>query len=78
MDLRAWFVNEIAPCVRADGGWLEIKDDAGEIVRLTARGECAHCAALGRCLKWAEGRAERELGRAVRFEAVREPFLWRK
>ena len=78
MKLRSWFESEIAPCVRADGGWLELEDDGGDAPRVTARGECAHCASLERCLKWIEARAERELGCAVRFTVVREPFLWRK
>ena len=74
MELRAWFEKEIVPRVRADGGWLELKDGA----EVTARGECAHCAALERCVKWAETRAERELGIHVRFAVTRELFLWRK
>ena len=78
MELRAWFESEIVPCVRADGGWLEITGENGENAEVTARGECFHCAALERCLKWAEKRAREELGREIRFSVTREPFLWRK
>lgn len=78
MDLKAWFDKEIVPCVRADGGWLEVTDEDGDEIRLTARGECAHCAALDRCLGWVQMKAERELGLEKRFTAKREPFLWRK
>ena len=78
MELKTWFEREIVPCVRADGGWLELSDGEGDAREVTARGECAHCAALGRCLKWAAERAERELGVRVRFTEKREPFLWRK
>ncbi len=78
MELKTWFEDRIAPRVRADGGWLEITDDAGEEARITARGECAHCAALDRCLRWIRSEAERETGHAVRFSVTRDPFLWRK
>ncbi len=78
MELKAWFEEEIAPLVKADGGWLEIRGEDGDTAELTAKGECAHCAALERCLRWAEERAERELGREIRFTVTREPFLWRK
>ena len=78
MDVKTWFDNEIAPCVRADGGWLELTDANGDQAAVTARGECAHCAALDRCLRWAQMKAKRELGLDLRFLAKREPFLWRK
>ena len=88
MELKDWFEQEILPCVRADGGWLELREgreqeerqipNEAETVRLTVRGECVHCAALERCLRWAEDRAMKELGRTVRFTAVREPFIWRR
>ncbi len=78
MELQAFFDTAIAPCVRADGGWLEILRQDGDRVQLTAKGECARCAVLERCLAWAESRAQEELGRSIRFTAVRDPFLWRK
>ena len=40
--------------------------------------ECAHCAALDRCLRWVQERAERDLGLEISFSVSREPFLWRK
>ena len=78
MDVKTWFNKEIAPCVRADGGWLEMTDEDGETAKITAKGECAHCAALDRCLRWAQTKAQRELGLELRFSVSREPFLWRK
>ena len=78
MELKAWFEAEIAPCVKADGGWLEVSSESGNTAELTVRGECAHCAALERCVRWAEARAKRELGREIRFTVTRVPFLWRK
>lgn len=78
MDVKTWFEKEIAPCVRADGGWLEWADVQGDKAELTAKGECARCAALERCLRWAQMKAKRELGLDIRFSAKREPFLWRK
>ena len=78
MELKTWFEREIVPCVRADGGWLELSDGAGDAREVTARGECAHCAALEACLRWAEKRVQEELKRDIRFTAVRSPFLWRK
>ena len=78
MDLKTFFEKEIAPCVRADGGWLELRQENGDRAELAARGECFHCAALDRCLRWAEARAKETLNREIRFTAVREPFLWRK
>ena len=78
MELKAFFESEIAPCVRADGGWLEVTGEEGETAALTAKGECAHCAALEACLRWAEKRVKEELKRHIRFSAVRSPFLWRK
>ena len=78
MDGKAWFEKEIAPCVKTDGGWLEWTEADGETATVTARGECAHCAALDRCLRWAQMKAKRELGLDIRLVAKREPFLWRK
>ena len=78
MDIRTWFEHEIVPCVRADGGWLELKAVVDGVAEVTAKGECSHCAALERCLKWIQGRAENELGLMIRLSATREPFLWRK
>ena len=78
MELKAFFDTEIAPCVRADGGWLELEREEGDRAVLKARGECTRCAALERCLRWAESRVRQELGREVRFTAVPDPFLWRK
>ena len=78
VDLKAFFDSAIAPCVRADGGWMELRRDNGDTADITVRGECVHCIALERCLNWAETKAEQELGREIRFSAYREPFLWRK
>ena len=78
MELKAFFDTEIAPCVRADGGWLELEREEGDRAVLKAKGECTRCAALERCLRWAESRVRQELGREVRFAAVPDPFLWRK
>ena len=78
MDLKTWFDNEIVPCVRADGGWLGWTDASDGAAEIIAKGECAHCAALDRCLCWAQTRAQQELGLEIRFSAKREPFLWRK
>lgn len=78
MELKAFFDTEIVPCVRADGGWLELEREEGDRAVLKAKGECTRCAALERCLRWAESRVRQELGREVRFTAVPDPFLWRK
>ncbi len=78
MDLKTWFENEIAPRVRADGGWLDIKETGEGGAEITARGECAHCAALDGCLRWVREKAVRDLGREIVFSVTREPFLWRK
>ena len=78
MERKAWFEKEIVPRVRADGGWLEITDADADTAAVTAKGECAHCAALERCLKWIEACAERDLSLQVRFTVTRDPFLWRK
>ena len=78
MDVKTWFEAEIAPCVRADGGWLELTDVQSGTAAVTAKGECARCAALDRCLRWAEMKARQETGTDIRFTAKREPFLWRK
>ena len=78
MDVKTWFDKEIAPCVRADGGWLELTGLGEGAASVTARGECAHCKALDRCLRWVQERAERDLGLEISFSVSREPFLWRK
>ena len=78
MDVKTWFEAEITPCVRADGGWLELTDVQSGTAAVTAKGECAHCAALERCLGWAQMKARQELGLDIRFSVKREPFLWRK
>jgi Fe-S cluster biogenesis protein NfuA len=85
MNLQEFFDSEIAPCVRADGGWLELAESrfassaapSPEIL-LTARGECARCPVLDRCLRWAESRVREGLNLEVTFRAVPDPFLWRK
>ena len=78
MDVKIWFEQEIVPCVRADGGWLELTEVRDGAAEVTARGECAHCAALDRCLHWAQARAKRELDLEMHFSVRREPFLWIK
>ena len=78
MELKAFFDQEIAPCVRADGGWLELAEEEGDRVTVKARGECTRCIALDRCLRWAEGRIREVLKREVRLTAVPDPFIWRK
>ena len=78
LELKEFFDKEIVPCVRADGGWLELEREEGDRAVLKAKGECTRCAALERCLRWAESRVRQELGREVRFTAVPDPFLWRK
>ena len=78
MGLKTWFDNEIVPCVRADGGWLEWPDAGDGVAEIIAKGECAHCAALDKCLRWAQMKAKRELGLDIHFSVKRDPFLWRK
>ena len=78
MELKAFFDTEIAPCVRADGGWLELEREDGDTAVVSAGGECCRCIARERCLRWAESRVREELGREVRFTAVPNPYLWRK
>ena len=78
MELKAFFDREIVPCVRADGGWLEIEREEGDTAVLSAGGECCRCIALERCLRWAENRVREELKRDVRFTAVPNPYLWRR
>ncbi len=78
MELKAFFDAEIVPCIRADGGWLELVQEDGNTAVLKAGGECTRCAALNRCLRWAESRVQEELNRKVCFTAVPDPFLWRK
>ena len=78
MDLKTFFDTEIVPCVRADGGWLELTREEGDQAVLTVRGECVRCASLDRCLRWAESRVRSELNREIRLTAVLEPYLWRK
>ena len=78
MELKEYFNSEIVPCVRADGGWLELVQEDGVKAVLKARGECTRCIALDRCLRWAEDRVRKELNREVRFTAVPDPYLWRK
>ncbi len=76
--MKNYLERTIAPRVRADGGWLEWAAEDDETLTLTARGECAQCKCLDKCLDWVRARIRRDLGvdRAVR--AVREPFIWRK
>ena len=78
MELKEFFDAEIVPCVRADGGWLELVREDGNTALLKARGECTRCVALERCLRWAESRVRQQLDRDMRFIAVPDPYLWRK
>jgi Fe-S cluster biogenesis protein NfuA len=78
VDLKTFFDSEIVPCIRADGGWLELEREEGDSAVLTARGECTRCPVLERCLRWAESRVQQELQRDIRFSAVPDPYLWRK
>ena len=78
MELKAFFDSEIAPCVRADGGWLELESEEDGAAVVKAAGECTRCISRDRCLHWVESRVRQELGREVRFTAVPEPFLWRR
>ena len=78
MELEAFLDSKIIPCIRADGGWLELEREEGNQAVPKARGECTRCAALDRCLRWIESRTREELHRDIRFTAVPDPFLWRK
>ena len=78
VELKEFFDSEIVPCVRADGGWLELEREEGDRAVLKARGECTRCISLDRCLRWAESRVRQELQREIHFTAVPDPFLWRK
>ena len=78
MELKEYFDSEIVPCIRADGGWLELVSTDGDRAVVKARGECTRCIALDRCLRWAESRILEELKREIHFTAVPEPYLWRK
>ena len=87
MELKEWFEKEISPLIQADGGWLEMRHAKNEQeapshelpdVSWIARGECAHCAALERCLHWIGMRAARELGQELRWTVERVPFIWRR
>ncbi len=78
MELKQFFDSEIVPCVRADGGWLELESEQGGTAVVRARGECTRCISLERCLRWAESRVRQELRQEVRFTAVPDPFLWRR
>lgn len=78
MDIREFLSDWVAPRVHADGGWLEYgREEEGELV-LKAKGECARCASLDRCLKWVGERLEEKTGEKMRIRAEREPFIWRR
>ena len=78
MELKEYIETKIQPLVRADGGWLEYTSENGDELTLTAKGECARCICIDRCVKWVAGRIEADLGRTVHIRFGREPFLWRK
>ncbi len=78
VELKEFFDSEIVPCVRADGGWLELEHEQDGAAVVKAGGECTRCISLDRCLRWAEDRVRKELKREIRFTAVPDPFLWRR
>ncbi len=78
MELKEYSDSEIVPCIRADGGWLELVSTDGNRAVVKARGECTRCISLDRCLRWAESRVRQELQREIHFTAVPDSFLWRK
>ncbi|MDO5435478.1 MAG: NifU family protein [Clostridia bacterium] len=78
MELKEYLDRKIIPLVRADGGWLELKEDNGESIVLTAKGECSVCRATDRCAAWVRNRVMTDLGRDVKITVERDPFLWRK
>ena len=78
MELKESFDREIMPCIRADGGWLELHREAEDRVCLVAQGECARCAALERCLNWIRERALQDLGQEFSWTVERIPFVWRR
>ena len=75
MELKEFFDTEIAPCVRADGGWLELERKEGGTAVLKAKGECTRCISLDRCLRWAESRVN-PLHRRSRSVPVEEVSRW--
>ena len=78
MELKEFFDTEIVPCVRADGGWLELVSEEGGTAVVKAAGECTRCISRDRCLRWVESRVRQERGREVGFTAVPEAFLGRR
>ena len=76
--MKEYLEKYIAPRVQADGGWLEWAGEDGRELVLTAKGECAHCPCLDRCLDWVRERVRRDLGLDRTVRAVREPFIWRR
>ena len=78
MSIEELMAQWIAPRVQADGGWLEIMEKDGSDLTLKAKGECARCISLERCLKWIASQAEEKTSEKVNVTAVREPFIWKK
>ena len=78
MELKEFFDREIVPCVRADGGWLELTGEEEDNAVVLAGGECCRCISQERCLRWVENRVREELKREIHFKAVPNPYLWRK
>ena len=77
MSIAEYVEAELAPKIRADGGWIEVISESGCVLRVAARAECAECGCLGRCVDWMQERIWSALGVRVEIIAERRPYLWR-
>lgn len=76
MEIKTYIDTVIGPRVQADTGWLDYASLDENCLHLIARGTCADCPCLGRCLKWVEDMIAKDLGVQLRITAESKPYIW--
>lgn len=72
------YINEkLRPLVQGDGGEMTFLKREEDKVTVVMQGECSKCGMLAKCMRWCEGRIEKDLGEKVTLIPVRKkPFFW--
>ncbi len=67
------YINSVLrPKIQGDGGEITYLSRDGDEVTVLMQGECSKCHILDRCLSWAEGQIEHDLGEKVTLVGIRK------
>ena len=75
--MKDYINNIIRPKIQGDGGEILFGSFKNDTLTVIMQGECSKCLILHRCTDWIAQQIERDLGKTVKINAVRnKPFFW--